>query len=139
MDMSATILINRSKDDVYRFVSDPTNDVQWRTGVTESGLSGEPPLRLGSEGYARAGKQTSNWRVTSIAPGSSVDWELTDGPFAGTGGYRLEAVDEATRFTLVADVTPKGVLRLIGPLFGRMGRRQNQEDVQDLKALLEAS
>lgn len=138
MDMRATTLINRPTEDVYRFVSDPANDVHWRTGVTDSGLTSEPPLRLGSNGYATAGNQTSRWSVTAITTGSSVDWELTEGPFAGTGGYRLEGVDGATRFTLLADVEPKGLLRLLGPLFGRMGRKQNQADVEKLKSILES-
>lgn len=138
MDMSATTLIERSSDDVYAFVSDPANDVHWRTGVTDSGLTSEPPLALGSEGYAAAGKQTTRWRVTAISAGTSVDWELTEGPFAGTGGYRLEAVDGNTSFTLLADVEPSGLLRVLGPLFVRMGRKQNLADVEKLKALLES-
>ena len=123
---------------VYGYVSDPANDVNWRTGVTESGLSTDPPLALGSEGYVKAGRQVARWKVTAIAPGVSVDWELTDGPYGGSGGYRFEDVGGNTRFTLVADVEPRGFLRLLGPLFARMGRRQNQADVLRLKDLLEA-
>lgn len=138
MEMSATTVIGRSCDDVYEFVADPSNDVQWRTGATESGWISDPPLGLGSEGYLRAGKTVTEWRVVAIEPGSSVDWELVEGPFGGSGGYRLEPVDGVTRFTLVADVEPTGVYRLIGPLFGRIGRKQNQADVDRLKSLLEA-
>lgn len=138
MEMNASIDIGRSPDEVYGFVSHPENDVQWRTGVTESGLTSPPPLGLGSEGYAGNGKQVSRWKVTAISPGSSVDWDLIDGPFSGTGGYRLEAVGDGTRFTLLADVEPKGALRLLGPLFGRMGRKQNQADVARLKSILES-
>lgn len=139
MDMSATTTIARSPHDVYTFVSNPGNDVRWRTGVTDSGLISDPPLQVGSEGFATAGKQTSLWRVTAITPGSSVDWELTDGPFAGTGGYRLETIDGRTRFTLVADVSPRGPLRLLGPIFARLGRKQNQTDVEKLRSILEST
>lgn len=138
MEMNASIEIDRSPEMVYGFVSNPENDVQWRTGVTESGLTSAPPLALGSEGFAGAGKQVSRWRVTAISPGSSVDWDLIDGPFTGTGGYRLEAAGDGTRFTLLADVEPKGAMRLLGPLFGRMGRKQNQADVAKLKGILES-
>ncbi len=61
-----------------------------------------------------------------------------EGPFGGTGGYRLEPVGDGTRFTLLADVEPSGVMRLLGPLFGRMGARQNQADVAKLKSILES-
>ena len=88
--------------------------------------------------YLKAGKTVTEWRVAAIDPGSSVDWELVEGPFGGSGGYRLEPADRDTKFTLVADVEPRGVYRLMGPLFGRIGRKQNQADVGKLKSLLEA-
>ncbi len=138
MDLSATTMISVPVEAVYGYVSDPANDVNWRTGVTESGLATDPPLAHGSEGYVKAGGQVARWKVTAIAPGASVDWELTEGPYGGSGGYRFEGVDGNTRFTLVANVEPRGFLRLLGPLFARIGRRQNQADVEALKDLLES-
>ena len=138
VDLSATTFIDAPVERVYGYVSDPANDVNWRTGVTESGLTTDPPLALGSEGYVKAGRQVARWKVTAIAPGVSVDWDLTEGPYGGSGGYRFEDVDGTTQFTLVAHVEPRGFLRLLGPLFTRMGRRQNQADVEALKNLLEA-
>ena len=135
--MSATTVIGAPAEDVFAFVCDPRNDVRWRTGVSEAGLVSDPPLGLGSEGFARAGKTETRWRVVEYREGSSVDWELVAGPFAGSGGYRVEADAAATRFTLVANVEPSGVYRWLGPLFSRMGRRQNQADVERLKTLLE--
>ena len=137
MDLSATAVMNVPVELVYGYVSDPANDVNWRTGVSDSGLTTDPPLTLGSEGYVKAGSQVARWKVTAIEPGVSVDWDLTEGPYGGSGGYRLESVDGSTRFTLVADVEPRGFLRLLGPLFARMGRKQNRADVETLRKLLE--
>jgi len=138
MDLSATTTIHVPVEDVYGYVSDPANDVNWRTGVTESGLTTDPPLALGSEGYVKAGNKVARWKVTAITPGASVDWELTEGPISGFGGYRLEDTDGNTRFTLVANIEARGFYRLLGPLFARMGRKQNQADVETLKGLLES-
>lgn len=138
MDLSATTTINAPVASVYSFVSDPANDVHWRTGVTESGLITDPPLGPDSEGFVKVGSRMGRWKVTAIDPGVSVDWDLTEGPYAGSGGYRLEDVGGSTRFTLVADVEPQGFMRFLGPLFSRMGRKQNQADVATLKNLLEA-
>lgn len=137
MDLSASIMIHAAPERVYGFVSDPANDVRWRTGVTESGLTTDPPMALGSEGYVKVGSQIGRWKVTAIKPGVAVDWDLTEGPYAGSGGYRLEDVDGNTRFTLVANVEPQGFYRLLGPLFARLGRKQNKADVETLKGLLE--
>ncbi len=138
MEMNASTDIARSPEVVYGFVSEPANDVRWRTGVTDAGLITGPPLAVGSEGFASAGTKTSRWKVTGIVPGSQVDWELTEGPIKGTGGYRIDDVGGKTRFTLLADVEPAGLLRLLGPVFRRVGSRQNQADVEKLKAILEA-
>jgi uncharacterized membrane protein len=138
MEMDATVTIARPADAVFAYVSDISNDVHWRTGVTESGLSTEPPLGLGSCGYARAGDVETTYRVVSFTAGSSVDWELVDGPFQGQGGYRLVPVEGGTQFTLVADLEPSGVYKLMGPLFAWMGRRRNQADVEKLREILES-
>ena len=138
MDLSATIKIKRPVSEVYEFVADPSNDVQWRTGITDSGLTTEPPLELGSEGFATAGdKVTVHWKVVEFMPESSVDWQLLDGPIEGYGGYRFVEEGDSTKFTLVANVKPSGFLRFMGPLFRRAGVRQNQQDVERLRDLLE--
>lgn len=43
-----------------------------------------------------------------------------------------------TKFTLEADVRPTGFYRVLGPIFGLLGRRQNRADVAKLKDILEA-
>ena len=78
------------------------------------------------------------WRVDSYDPGTSVDWTLLNGPFVGRGGYRLEPTLCGTQFTLVADVEPSGIYKLMGPLFAWMGRRRNQADVEKLREILES-
>ncbi len=87
-------------------------------------------MAVGSTGFNRAESGnpsiTSHWWVTEPREGELVRWELVDGPFVGTGGYRCEPLDGGTRFTLESAVGPTGVYRLVGPLFRIMGRRQNR-------------
>ena len=133
MKMDATVRIARPVETVFAYVGNPENDVHWRTGVTESGVYSDQPLGLGSIGYARAGDQETKWQVVSYTAGTSVDWELIDGPFRGRGGYRLVPDDGGTKFTPVADLEPSGLFKLMGPLFTWMGRRRNQADVEKLR------
>jgi len=139
MEMNGTTVIGRPVETVFAYVSDVTNDVHWRTGVTGSGLRSDQPLGLGSIGFARAGDAEVEWRVTSYIPGESVDWDLISGPLKGRGGYRLLPVEGGTQFTLVADVEPTGFYKLLGPLFAWIGRRQNQADVEKLRDILESA
>ena len=79
------------------------------------------------------------WEVLSSIPGKSVDWKLLNGSFQGCGGYRFVSVEGGTQFTLVADVEPTGIYKLLGPIFRWMGRRRNQADVEKLRHILESA
>ena len=140
MKMDATTTIARPVETVWAYVGDPTNDVNWRTGITESGMHSDGPVGVGSVGYVRVGDAEARWKVISYTAGSSVsvDWEFLDGPYRGTGGYRLVPVDVGTEFTLVADVEPTNWLRFLGPIFPWIGQRQNQRDVEKLRDILES-
>ena len=141
MDMSATIHINLDPEAVFDYVMNVPNDVHWRTGVVDAAFTSAGPLGVGSTGFdtidANGRQMTSTWTVTEVQPQRLARWTLDSGPISGRGGYICEPADNGTRFTLEADVKPTGMYRLLGPIFGAIGRRQNGNDVQRLKDILE--
>jgi hypothetical protein len=139
MEMNATTMIERPVETVFAYVIDFSNDVHWRAGAPESGLRSDEPFGLGTIGYTRAGDVESEWRVVSYVENERASWELTSGPFLGSGGYRLVSVDGGTQFTLLSDVEPAGVYKLLGPIFAWVGRRRNQADVEKLREILEST
>ena len=138
MEMNGTTIINQPVKVVNDYVMDLANDANWRTGVDESAWLTDDPIAPGVVGYSQAGSMKVEWRVVSYVPGESVDWELISGPYKGMGGYRFFPVDGVTQFTLVADIEPSGFLKLLGPIFTWIGRRQNQRDVEMLCKILES-
>lgn len=138
MEINGTTLIARTVDEVSAYVLDVSNDANWRHGVDESGFRSGDSFSPGSIGYTRVGDVEAEWKVLSSSPGQGVDWELLNGPFKGRGGYRFQAVEGGPQFTLVSDVEPAGFYRLLGPLFGWIGRRRNQSDVEKLRNVLES-
>ena len=139
MAMNGSTVIARPAEEIYAYVIDVSNDVNWRTGVERSGLRSDPPIGVGSIGYVAVGDAEATYEVTVVVPNERVDWELKTGPYQGFGGYRFEPVEGGTRFTLVArDVKPTGALKLLGPVFGWIARRQNQADVEKLRDILES-
>lgn len=136
--MNGSTVIARTVDEVSAYVLDVSNDASWRYGVDESGFRSGDSFSPGSIGYTRAGDVEAEWKVLSSVPGQGVDWELLNGPFEGRGGYRFQAVEGGTQFTLVSNVEPTGVYRLLGPFFGWIGRRRNQSDVDRLRIVLES-
>ena len=139
MELNGTTLIAQPVDRVSAYVMDVSNDVNWRYGVDETGYRSGDSFNPGAIGYTRVGDVEVEWKVLSSTSGESVDWELLNGPFHGRGGYRLVSVEGGTQFTLVSDVEPTGMYKLLGPLFGWMGRRRNQADVEKLRDILESA
>ena len=136
--MNGTTIIGLPVEEVADYVLDVANDANWRYGVDESGLRSGDTLIPGTIGFTRVGDLEVEWKILAITPGVSVDWELLNGPIKGYGGYRFSSVEGGTKFTLVSDVKPTGLYRLLGPLFRWMGRRRNQSDVEKLRNLLES-
>jgi hypothetical protein len=143
VNITSSIHIDCSAVTVYAYVMDVTHDSEWRTGVVEAAFTSDPPVGIGSTGFDRIeanGRQmVSTWTVLDYEPDLLARWTLDSGPIHGTGGYICEPVDSGTRFTLEAHVTPTGWYRLLGPIFGLIGRKQNRSDVQRLKAILESN
>ena len=143
MDLSATIMIDRPAEEVFDYVMAVAHDAEWRTGVVEAGFTSDGPLGVGTTGFdrveANGREMTAQWTVSEFEPREFARWTLDSGPIKGTGGYICEPQDDQTRFTLEAHVKPMGVYRLMGPVFGRIGRKQNQADVEKLKSLLEGA
>ncbi|MDX1435182.1 MAG: SRPBCC family protein [Anaerolineales bacterium] len=137
--MNGITVINRPVDTVVAYVIDLSNDKNWRTGVDETRWADGETMAIGAVGIIRAGNATAEFKIIAYTPDESVDWEFLSGPIKGRGGYRFVPVDSGTQFTLVADVEPTGLMKLLGPLFARMGRRQNQADVEKLRDILESA
>ena len=141
MDMSASTLIDSPAATVYAYVMDVTHDSEWRTGVVEAAFTSDAPIGVGTTGFDRVeanGKElVATWTVFEHQPGRLARWTLDSGPIRGSGGYICDPIDSGTNFTLEAHVKPAGWFRLLGPVFGMIGRKQNRADVQKLKTILE--
>lgn len=141
MNLSASVHIERPPGEVFEYVVDVGHDVEWRTGVVEAAYTSDGPVGIGATGFDRVeldGRaMLTEWTLYEYEAGSHARWNLTSGPFKGTGGYICDPEGSGTRFTLESQVRPTGWYTLLGPVFGIIGRRQNRSDVERLKQLLE--
>ena len=141
MDQSATIVIERPAAEVFDYVMDIPHDAEWRTNIVEAAYTSDPPLGVGTTGFARVSANGRDmiaaYTTVEYEPGVLARWTFDSGPLVGSGGYICEPAGDSTKFTLEANVKPTGALRLLGPLFGAMVRRFHRADVQKLKTILE--
>lgn len=140
MEQSSTIVIRRTPDDVWNYVSDLAETPTWRTTVT----SIDPPehLRVGEHfsGTTRVLGRTWPWRMvlTEVDPGRRLGYVVVEGVVKPEVTYLLETDPRGTRFTMTGAIAKFGAAgRLLQPLAVPVLRRETAAHLQNLKACLE--
>ena len=142
-ELRGSVDILRPVEDVFAYLSDPKNSLQWETGVVEMELTTEGPLGVGSKGrrvQKQMGTDEGTWEITEHVPNDSLAFTFESQRFAGSGGYKLEATDGGTRLIYWFIGNPRKILfKLLMPVMVPMWRRQVGKDYAKLKGILESS
>ena len=136
------IVIYRPVEEVFDFVADERNEPRYNPRMLVAEQISEGPIGSGTRfrteletmgrtmsmiveftGYERP------WRLASVTRSSMMETE---------GALTFESVPGGSRMRWSWEVRPRGALRLMAPLVGVIGRRQEQRIWGNLKRLLEA-
>lgn len=151
------IVIDRPAEEVFAFVSDPTNDPRWHDTIVAVTPTSEGPLRLGSRFtaiYRRPGSSGTYdlvGEMTAYEPGrfSELQARFEDptgrvpamiGRFVLT--FRVEEEGRSTRLTRGVELQDPAwryriLWLLLTPVWRRTGRRRQDELLGRIKAILE--
>ena len=137
-----SVVIDRPIEKVFEFVHDPTKDPLWQATIVETQLLTDGPMRAGSqirEVRRFLGVRVEfSYEVTEYEPPKRSSIKAISGPFPFSGGYSLEPLDGATRFTIGGDIEAHGFFKLAEPVFTRIAARELETNLGHLKDLLEA-
>lgn len=136
-----TVTVDRPVGDVFAYLADGTNNPRWRSGV----LSIE--RTSATEGVGATYRQKlrgpggrpidGDYRVTAYQPPNLLEFQVTAGPARPTGRFRLaEAGPGRTTVTFSLDLTPTGLMRLMGGMIAKT-MRSEVDQLSRLKADLE--
>jgi carbon monoxide dehydrogenase subunit G len=135
-----TVEIDRPREEVFAFVTDPANYPRWQPSLVEVRPHSRGPLRLGSEATEVRrfmGREVeSTWTCVEHEPDERSAIQADDGPVPFKGTFVLEALGARTRFRWIVE-TWGAAARLGGPLVGRTTRRELEQNSARLKELLE--
>jgi uncharacterized protein YndB with AHSA1/START domain len=143
VDVVTEIVINRSREEVAAYSSDPSNAPRWYVNIESVDWKTRPPIGVGSrmEFAARflGRRLVYTYEIVELVPGERLVMRTAEGPFPMETTYTWEQAGEgSTRMTLRNRGEPTGFSKVGAPVMAAAMRRANRKDLAHLKALLEA-
>jgi uncharacterized membrane protein len=140
IDVQAEVQVNRPRDEVAAYMTDPANDREWIGGLREARVVGGGPVAEGSR-VARVasfmGRKVEYVNeITTLEPGRMLEMRSVKAPFPMQITYTFEDRDGGT---LVRNHVRGGggLFSLGSPLFAPLVRRNVRKDLERLRELLE--
>ena len=137
-----SVEIKRPVDQVFAYVVDAKTWSLWDSSILEAEQTSPGQMGIGTtfRGAIRAMGRRMAWtaNLTEYEPNKSFSMTSTSGPIPIQGTYTFESVEGGTKVTLIGGAQFKGLLKLIEPIYIRMGKRELEGDHKRLKDLLEA-
>jgi uncharacterized protein YndB with AHSA1/START domain len=137
-----TVLIDRSPEAVFAFVSDQTNAPQWQRGLTVVRRTTDGPIGVGTrhtfERTLMGRRMDGSNEYTRYEPNELVAFAWT-GPIPGQASYVVErGGSDGTRLAARLEMRAHGMLRLAEPLLAAGLRRDVMANLVTLKHVLES-
>ncbi len=147
----AKVLIERSLEDVFVFVSNPSNETSWHTQILDVRPAG--PSAEQSEA-PNSWSQGSTWTVTAsfmgrrmeaemevtgFEPNRRIEFTTKTGPILPIATCLFETSNGGTLFTRRTVIPLTGIFRPMKPLIQRDAIRRQERHIENLKTILESS
>lgn len=130
--------IARPIEEVFDYAVDLRNELEWNPNVEAMVKVTDGPIGVGTR---MSGKWTKSKQIelacTEYQRPSRWTW-VNGGPVAVTLNISLTEDDGGTRLESTFDATPNGLFKLVFPIFIRMMRKEEAENMINLKTHLEA-
>jgi carbon monoxide dehydrogenase subunit G len=141
--ITQSVTVNRPVAEVWDFISNFENTTRWSRGVLEARQTSDGPLGVGStlrtvvKAFGR--RRTADYLVTEYEPNRAFAFEVTSGPMTNRARYSVEPAGAGTRLTASGEAEATGPYKLLAPILVSTVKRHSQNDLDNLKRILEAS
>lgn len=140
--LEATILINKSADDIFTFLNNPENHPKFVPGMLEFKKTSPGPLAqvgVTARGVRRflGAKMNLPYEITEVEPGNKLGMKGKMGPLTFNDGYILESTGPNTRVRFWLEFTLNGVMKLARPFLAVVGKTHARETLTNLKKAIE--
>ena len=142
VDVRTEIVIDRRRDEVATYASDPDNATEWYENIKAVEWRSPKPLAAGSKVAFKArflGRALAyTYEVAELVPGERLVMRAAEGPFPMETSYVwTDAGEGRTRMELRNRGEPAGFSKVAAPLMTVAMRRANRKDLRQLKQIIE--
>ncbi len=135
--------ISRPQQEVFDFVTNPANDVQWRGSAISAEWTSPGPVGVGSTQRSvdkfLGRKIETESEVTAWDPPSQYAWKAASGPVPFEITIRFDPREGGTQVSMNGQAEMAGFFKLAEGLAGKQLEKQIDTDFNALKQLLESS
>jgi carbon monoxide dehydrogenase subunit G len=137
--IESQVEIERAPEDVFDYIVDMTNELKWNPGVESMEKVTDGPAGQGTK-YLAKWKQSGKIEVRCVEAERPRRVRFVNGgPIEVDLAVTLEATARGTRLEARFDARPRGLFRLVFPIFVMIMRRQEAENMVNLKKALEGA
>jgi hypothetical protein len=137
--IESSAMIERNIEDVFDYLVDLRNELEWNPGVESMVKLTDGPIGIGTR-YLAKWKQSKRIEVECVAFDRPHSWAYTNGgPVSVTFTATLVPHPTGTRLVARFEARPHGWMRLAFPAFMQIMKRQERENMTNLKRTLEAA
>jgi carbon monoxide dehydrogenase subunit G len=141
--LEASILIDRSAEDIFKFLNHPENHPRFVPGMLEFKKGSPGPIQepgTSIRGIRRfLGRRLElPYEITEYQRGTRLGMRGAMGPLRFEDGYILEAMGSSTRVKFWLEFTLTGLMALARPVLAIVGKTHAHETLTNLKRALEA-
>jgi uncharacterized membrane protein len=142
VDVQTEVVIDRPTGQVAAYAGDPSNAPRWYKNIESVDWKTPPPVMVGSKlafvAHFLGRRLAYTYEIIELVPGRRLVMRTAEGPFPMETTYTWDAVgDGRTRMTLRNRGNPSGFSRIAAPFMAAAMRRANQQDLANLKRLME--
>src|SRR5215216_1572975 len=144
VDVVTEVEIDRPRDDVAAYASDPDNAATWYKNIESVEWRSPRPVAVGSKiafvAKFLGRRLVYTYRIRELVPSERLVMSTDQGPFPMTTTYTWEdAPSGGTRMRLRNHGQPAGFSKWAAPMIAAAIRRANRKDLARLKTILEVS
>ena len=139
---TVTKFINRPAQEVFDFLTNPANAVQFESGMVSSKYISEGPVGVGSKlqniGRMMGREIVATAEITQWNPPNVYSFKATNGPANLKAEYKFEVKDGGTLLIQNIQVELGGFFGMAEGLAAKQMQKQYENNFDTLKKILEA-